>query len=608
MKRLFIAGCFLIAAVALAQDHPNDARGFDPSKVYDSHDIDTINSFNGNLTVRVPIGPVYHANALVKYQFTLVYNSHIWHYDEQTDPDTGVVSYIASPKKTNAGLGWNLSLGRLIANDDTGSDTNSLYPVYEAPDGSQHAFYAELHCQGPSDVQCFSPATATGYTRDSSYLRMRSTGTTAQPEKQIDFPDDTTQVFWLFDPTTWARANCGTNGNNCPNAVWRPVQIKSALANNVSVAYSSNAQYSEIWTVTDADRTTSAFFKATGNPPLSTQPLILDHIDLPATGGRTATYSLTSGQTALPAPSSAGRISVFLLESVSLPPGDSGSQATYSMMDGQVPAYKNYGDASQTGPDWSGALYKLTLPTGGAISWDYSTTSFDPPGGIGKSPGLIRPVVVTQRQTFPPGSSTAEGTWQYGRLFGRISCIVGGGGRSFKRQLTSWVMRPRTTDPATGTQDPQYAAVSYFSLCDPENDVCTDNPEGWQGAEYGLPFTRYATRVVSPDYANVTRYLSSELVKNFSPPSSTMNLQGSISGAGTTPPPTIVSSNYVTYELDEETQNCCENPHDHNARVSSTATTYPLDTGCSGACFKAANLFHIDGFVQYQQTPTTSNF
>ena len=136
MKRLAPV-CFLIALTALGQEHPNDARGFAADKLYDFHGIDTINAFNGNLTVRIPVGPVYQINALVKYQFVLVYNTHVWHYD--IDPDG--VSWIVSPKKTNAGLGWSLSLGRLVANDGTGSDTNADNAVYEAADGSQHLFY-----------------------------------------------------------------------------------------------------------------------------------------------------------------------------------------------------------------------------------------------------------------------------------------------------------------------------------------------------------------------------------------------------------------------------------------------------------------------------------
>src|SRR6266536_1062494 len=102
MKHLSIASCLLIAAVAASgQDHPNDARGFAPDKLYDFHGVDTINAFNGNLIARIPIGPVYHVNALIKYQFGLVYNSHCWHYDENLDG-----SFTGRPKKTNAGLGW----------------------------------------------------------------------------------------------------------------------------------------------------------------------------------------------------------------------------------------------------------------------------------------------------------------------------------------------------------------------------------------------------------------------------------------------------------------------------------------------------------------------
>src|SRR5207253_1516496 len=101
-------------------------------------------------------------------------------------------------------------------------------------------------------------------------------------------------------------------------------------------------------------------------------------IDLPATNGRIATYTFNStGTTVLPTPGGAnppvigvGGEPVILLQSILLPPGNGGSRAKYSMVDGQTPAYYEYGQLSP-GDLWSGALRKLTLPTQGSISWEY---------------------------------------------------------------------------------------------------------------------------------------------------------------------------------------------------------------------------------------------
>src|SRR5439155_408073 len=159
---------------------------------------------------------------------------------------------------------------------------------------------------------------------------------------------------------------------------------------------------------------------------------------------------------------------------------------------------------------------------------------------------IDRPILVWQRQTYPPGSATAEGLWQYGRRRGRVQCPSGPQSNIFSRQLTSWVLPPRTTDPVTGQQDPQYAIINYFSLYDGDIDLCL-NPEQWQGAEYGLPFTRYASRAATNNDPVSLRYLSSQLVQDFAPDSlTTWDGHGSVSSAGTGAP-TIIKSTYLIY-------------------------------------------------------------
>src|SRR5258708_8108907 len=57
-----------------------DAPGFVPNKIYDFHDLDSVNTYNGNLIVSVPIGPAFHLNGKLSYGLALHYNSHLWHY------------------------------------------------------------------------------------------------------------------------------------------------------------------------------------------------------------------------------------------------------------------------------------------------------------------------------------------------------------------------------------------------------------------------------------------------------------------------------------------------------------------------------------------------
>src|SRR5436853_2277336 len=79
-RRLALALLLMLAASAGAQLHPNLGRGFAADKVYDFLDLDSVNRFNGNLTLRIPVGQTYSGSGTLSYQFALVYNSSCWDY------------------------------------------------------------------------------------------------------------------------------------------------------------------------------------------------------------------------------------------------------------------------------------------------------------------------------------------------------------------------------------------------------------------------------------------------------------------------------------------------------------------------------------------------
>src|SRR5207237_7061413 len=131
-----------IASTAVAQKHPNLELGFKPEKLYQLSDLDSVNLFNGNLIIRIPIGQQYPVNADFGYHLTLVYNAKMWDYTKQ-DAD-GLSYYKARPSRSsNAGVGWRVSLGRLIP---PYSSTSLVYPetnpewLYESPDGAESKF------------------------------------------------------------------------------------------------------------------------------------------------------------------------------------------------------------------------------------------------------------------------------------------------------------------------------------------------------------------------------------------------------------------------------------------------------------------------------------
>ena len=95
-----------LAAPLAADDHPNTERGFAAEKAFSVGEVDSVNVYNGNLVLTVPIGGTYPVGGALGYGLTLVYNSKAWDFQEREDVP-GMTYTQALPQKTaNAGLGW----------------------------------------------------------------------------------------------------------------------------------------------------------------------------------------------------------------------------------------------------------------------------------------------------------------------------------------------------------------------------------------------------------------------------------------------------------------------------------------------------------------------
>jgi YD repeat-containing protein len=550
--------------------------------------VDTVSAFNGNMMIRIPIGPEYKVNGSLSYGLILSYNSHCWRFIVYPPPccsEAAVSTTVAYPTGTdNAGLGWRLSLGKLYESGDP--DITSEYTggwVYQTADGADHKFYDHLDSGT-------SPGTAlTQYTRDSSYIRLSTTDSTT---KRVEFPDGTVQVF-----NQLLRAPTGTWQPSASSHEWFLAGMSDAFGNSMSVAYTSTATYKEIWTITDVARTTTAYFKSGLTSDFTTT---LDHVDLQAVGGATLSYSFATQLMSIPPGSgdTTGRtLSVPVLTAITPSVGKG-----YNMMTGGQPAY----DTSTLTP---GVLTRLALPTLGTVGWTYRELPFAPhTRPTPRSPSVERPSAVETRQLYD-ASGTSLGTWTYGIKFSLaascpIICIDKFGnpyqcdsGRA--RQLTAFVTEPSTADQTS----PAKTTISYFSNYEfiddePQGDTCSTAPEGWAHTEHGLPFTRYA--------AKDGRLLSSEVRTGFDP-----TVVGSWDGKGKVPASgTAWRETYVTYRLDADGAG----DHiffDHNASLNSTATYFVDDSHCGSGgieqCYTAANYRNFDGYGHYRQTSTEGN-
>jgi len=93
MVALAAACCYLSSAVPAHAQHPNVARGLNPSGMFDVGGLDVVNGFNGNLTIRIPLGQSFPVGGLMgSYSFSLVYNSNVWSHVVIDNGDSGSTS------------------------------------------------------------------------------------------------------------------------------------------------------------------------------------------------------------------------------------------------------------------------------------------------------------------------------------------------------------------------------------------------------------------------------------------------------------------------------------------------------------------------------------
>ena len=128
-------GVIALAGVARGQstidNDPDSAPGFTNS-VFHTPSVDSINLYNGQLTIPVPVGPSYPIGPKLKLQLLLTYGSHGYDY-ARGGPTPGASLLSGDPA---LGLGWTFILGAIKMTASSFPLTQAL--TYMAPDGSQH--------------------------------------------------------------------------------------------------------------------------------------------------------------------------------------------------------------------------------------------------------------------------------------------------------------------------------------------------------------------------------------------------------------------------------------------------------------------------------------
>lgn len=341
---LLVLVAALVAAPPLAaQPNPDTARGFEAGKVYQFGQIDSVNLFNGNLSLIIPIGGTYPADGDLAYGLTLSYNSNVWrHYGyDWWEPGGAIIgSTYSSLEKTNAGPGWRLGFGEL--QDSSYPENDGSQWVYISPDGAVHAFYNTLHTGEVNESGIF-------YSRDGSYLKLVRESTTAY---RVEAADGSQRRF--VRPTASAASP------------FRLDWLEDAYGNRLTVSELSASH----WLLSDAYRSHHVYWATRFIDGQAWT--VVDRLVLTAFGGQTATYTFNYSPATLEEsahdtyPGNDYWRSAQLLTSIDLPDGSSWQMSYYTQRSAGA-------SSAESQP---GALKRLTLPTLGAYEWTYQDYAF----------------------------------------------------------------------------------------------------------------------------------------------------------------------------------------------------------------------------------------
>ena len=334
----------LLSTPAFAQSGPSPS--FDPDDQAGAGDgFDSVNPYNGQLAVTVPIGPVYQVGPGLAFQIRLHYSSRIWEPGLwQNFPPVEPNMLLRGDRAL--GVGWRFSIGQIV------ESSNGVPAAYIGPSGSAHRLYNRRFFSGSPDPTFF-------YTRDGSYLRVRYLGVTTGYEMWTSAGTKTTfgkKVINYDDPPSTYINDYGRGRNG-----WHATRIENPYLDAINVTY----QASYPWV---PQTITIPSIGGAGDRVLSIL-MSGDRIasfTVPTADGD-ATYTLihsTGGSLQRPIPHpSTYATSPRYLSQVGLP--NVGYTSSYS--------FTYHDNSSSDSAFGRGAMRTQTIPTGATFTYDYGT-------------------------------------------------------------------------------------------------------------------------------------------------------------------------------------------------------------------------------------------
>ena len=114
----------LNATVLAGAETPSIGRGIAADKLYQVGDVDSVDLQSGALSVAIHIGNRYPVSEHLSYQFTLHGTSRVWDYVFMSGSNPPRYKAYVN-RRSNAGIGWSLHLGRLIPPADPVNPTGT---------------------------------------------------------------------------------------------------------------------------------------------------------------------------------------------------------------------------------------------------------------------------------------------------------------------------------------------------------------------------------------------------------------------------------------------------------------------------------------------------
>lgn len=556
MKRAWIGAALLVAigTASWAQDHPNHRRGTEAPTAYSLGEIDSVNAFNGNLSLTVPLGLTYPVGPSLANAFVAHYNSTVWEFGAGPGfiPGTEEQTTIAGPDYfSNAGLGWQLSFGRLFAPGQGPWNPETDGPLLVEPDGTRRKL---LECLHPHPSDCGTQGSdGILHSTDGSYLRLK----VVSGLRVVEYPDGTTRKF---------------------DAAGYPTEIRDPFGNRIEIAYNANRT---LWTISEKDWNGAQIRQHTVT--LEVKPNMwlpqVTKIEMAKFGGGGAVYTFTYLEDSPGVLATIDRHSKHtddlrvggspppVSQSIQLPllakiefPGNPGAQGNLAFemtyYDTEPVGGGNCGTGG-TPCNESGLVSSLLVPTKGLYEWQYTKYAFTAPMTPPQDgPQYSDSEGVYTKTVSSSVSDTPTGTWTYqqgARPNGTVPS-------QFHRERRTWI-----TDPQGNV------TVAYFYTED----------GNWK---HGLPFTSQISRNDNP--GAVVEFLSKQVFHG-SPTTST----------------TPKREEYVRYTADRSNS---WNRGRANQRLQ-RHVTYFLDDAANYSRWTRSVSSSFDGFGHYRVQTSTSS-